>query len=374
MTKGNWLEKLRSAKSNFEVVFSEFITFVENNTEWKAVLKNRLFQLFRRYHYTSNQVDLINSLAWMNLADFPNNLPKEIKDKLEELKLEEERRKKKQEEHTIFYEWKIPEIDTDENILELMGEHLGLDPKNTKEGDFNMSVGIIYPLVYPNPENPEPFIPIRSTEYLLKVQKFIENNPHSEVTKIFEFDRVICTNKLVTKLLYLESYVKDIYKLMFFAKPSILREAAENTLKLADLTLLNNWYELLELIFNEYLFEKRFSLLELLNYLKNLKNVHLALSKEEFNHLRLCVLVRNVYIHNGGIIDKEFLRKHRKPKKINTIPPKIYPEYIEGRPCPISFGLINLLDEISYRLTSYLCLRVLIDYLNYPLKSNWEKF
>jgi len=370
MVKGNWLEKLKTFE-NINDTFLEFVVFVENNIEWREELTKRLFQLFRRYHYTGRQIDLINSLAWMNLAEFPSNLPNDIKTKLENLRLEKERKREKQKEQLIL-ECMVPEVDTDENILELMTFHLSSDPKNLEEGDFVMRVGLYHPLVYPNPTLPDPSVPIESIEYLLDVQKYTESNPHNEKTRMFEFDRVICTNKLVTKLLYLESYVKDIYRLMFLAKPSILNDIPETNIKSA-ISNSNSWQELLENIFNDYIIDRRFTLMNLLEHLKNSHSVHLALNDEEYTQLNFCVLVRNVYVHKGGIIDKEFLKKYEPPKKENTKHSKNYPEYIEGKLCPISFGLINLLDELSYILTSYLCLRVLTDYLNYPLEKNWLK-
>lgn len=235
--------------------------------DWKAYQTK-----YWKYELSANQTRLLNQMCGYIFDQFPNRIPKELK---------EGWLKNLTSVHEIFEklikmnETKISEsIDIDQN------EYFEKNKDNLLSSIFNNQLSVFLAMFN---------IGIRD--------KF----------KI-DFEQLLFAQELVIQLAHIESFMVDSLKTISILRPETLK--CNKKINWDKVIELGSWEKILENLIEDYTYEFGMkSINEQIEFLQEKYNMNLGLTTNEIAIFKEAENIRHIIVHNGGRVSKEFIDK-----------------------------------------------------------------
>jgi len=315
--------------------------------------QERLRNQLRKFTLTTWQINTINSIALIYLDDFPSKIPPEIIKEFNDNKNDDIKEKKSDDASINQIELRLFNYHdpiTDENINKTL---LELDRYNDRE---TFVKGRMFYTTKKTGKLP------KSTIFdLLKMKQIFEDKLGEKSKEIFDFNREINSLHLVMHLVYLEAFIYESLKIILYY----------------DYPRVSDIYDKLPIWINHKNIGKKKADILIEYYIRNssLSNkikiidkeldIYLGLFEGEYKFLEYINLIRNIIVHKGGLIDRQFMSQY---KTIKLIPSLQFPKHTNkeiGSFIPVSDNLVNELRCLVNTITGYMTLNIMKKYLGF---------
>lgn len=126
-----------------------------------------------------------------------------------------------------------------------------------------------------------------------------------------DFERLLYSQELVMIIAYLDTFMVDTIRIICHLKPEVLK--INKQIEWDAILNCGGWDNLIDYLSERYVFDFGYKTInQRLDHMENKLGIEIEASSSEIEYLVEAKLIRDVIVHNGGKINRQYINKSKK--------------------------------------------------------------